>query len=760
MKLSRNKIPKLLNSCSQTKKIYSINEKKIPHYNSTFRKKRINNLRQKSLKKKVKGGTPTATAASTRQKAPIKPDEVKPAQSAAKQTNSTVEQSKKDAAEKIQKLVRGKQKKQKEEKEETAAEKIQKFVKGKQKKQKKEKQETAAKKIQELVKGKQKKLKEEKEEAAAKIIQKLVKGKQKKQKEEKTKQPTSEEIIPANSLQDESEDGISQIFSQLNKKVDMLKELSPDDIKSILKQDITNNENIIEILTAIQNSGNATDNQNNELQKLLSISDEKKIILQKLANQHSNISENSNDNTNDNTNKKNKYLIELFFDNAGMHVGAINGEIGLNNFNQLFGQIIDPFQRKQENPPQQPEAVPTSSESEPEPQPEAVPTPAATLSAASAATLPAASAATLPTPAATQAAPASTEQSEAGPASSESEPEATPVATAVAATTPAATAASTAVAATTPAATAVAATTPAASTLPAATPEVTPAATLPTQTTPAAPAAAATPATPAATPAAPKTTKKQIYKLAEKGITTTNSDNNATQLVQNKKQIQQIANTLGIQVSNAKVDTTPKQVPIWQIMVGNYNPEFLQKYPDYLFLYGENLLNTGGDGPGEITQAIIRTSPNSFGINTCKAPGDCWKPGELKQATVQFLEDINKLLQVFFDPSSSNKNLSKKVPYRSIIIPVQKIGNQYKIALGRGVADLPKNAPEVYNMLEILIEQLKRHLNNKLQPSKNNSQENVNLKNPFTYTNNDIQIEGAKWVTGSPTLKPLQGTTD
>ena len=490
----------------------------------------------------------------------------------------------------------------------------------------------------------------------------------------------------------------------------MLKELSPDDIKSILKQDISNNENIIEILTAIQNSGNATDHQNNELQKLLSISDQKKIILQKLANQHSNISENSNDNTN----KKNKYLIELFFDNAGMHIGAINGEIGLNNFNQLFGQIIDPFQRKQENPPQQPEAVPTSTESEPEPQPAAsAATPAASASAA--------------TPVATPAA-AST------PASA-STPVATPASATPAAATPA-----TPASASTPASAAQASATPA-STLPTPAATATPVAALPT---------------PASTAAALKPlTQDQIYELADKGITTINKQN-TTDLVQNKKQIQYIAKSLGIPVSNAKVDTTPKQVPIWQIMAENYNPEFLQKYPDYLFLYGENKLNTGGE---EKTQAIIRTSPNSFGINTCKAPGDCWKPGELKQATVQFLEDINKLLQVFFDPSSSNKHLSKKVPYRSIIIPVQKIGNQYKIALGRGIADLPKNAPEVYDMLEVLIEQLKRHLDNKLQPPKDSSQENANLKIPFTYTNNGRQIEGAKWVTGSPTLKPLQGIT-
>ena len=56
MKLSKNKIPKLLKSKHQSRK--RCRKKKIHSKNgNTFRKRKVTNLRQKTLKRYLKGGT-------------------------------------------------------------------------------------------------------------------------------------------------------------------------------------------------------------------------------------------------------------------------------------------------------------------------------------------------------------------------------------------------------------------------------------------------------------------------------------------------------------------------------------------------------------------------------------------------------------------------------------------------------------------------------------------------------------------------------
>ena len=63
MKLSNSKIPKLLSSKHQSKKrkYNNIKHKRNANMKNSFRKKYITNLRQKSLKKRLKGGTISET---------------------------------------------------------------------------------------------------------------------------------------------------------------------------------------------------------------------------------------------------------------------------------------------------------------------------------------------------------------------------------------------------------------------------------------------------------------------------------------------------------------------------------------------------------------------------------------------------------------------------------------------------------------------------------------------------------------------------
>jgi hypothetical protein len=75
----------------------------------------------------------------------------------------------------------------------------------------------------------------------------------------------------------------------------------------------------------------------------------------------------------------------------------------------------------------------------------------------------------------------------------------------------------------------------------------------------------------------------------------------------------------------------------------NYYRELLQKYPNYTFVFGDNLKQTGYAG-----QALIRSEPNSFGISTKRLPAmsnDAFMTGtpEDYKAVDKAFDEVDKL---------------------------------------------------------------------------------------------------------------------
>ena len=106
-----------------------------------------------------------------------------------------------------------------------------------------------------------------------------------------------------------------------------------------------------------------------------------------------------------------------------------------------------------------------------------------------------------------------------------------------------------------------------------------------------------------------------------------------------------------------------------------YSIEFCQKYPNYLFVFGDNTIGKGMGG-----QAIIRHQPNAYGIPTKKLPSSSYNS--------------------FFSDNDYDKNVAiiKKAiddmpidEYDYIVFP--------DAGLGTGLAELPKRAPSTYRFL-------------------------------------------------------------
>ena len=117
-----------------------------------------------------------------------------------------------------------------------------------------------------------------------------------------------------------------------------------------------------------------------------------------------------------------------------------------------------------------------------------------------------------------------------------------------------------------------------------------------------------------------------------------------------------------------------------------YTKQDTTKFPNGLFIFGENDKYKGTDKEQSGTQAIIRgTGHNIVGIRTCYAPGEGFRDSTLPENKRMIDEDINELIIKF--------NYMKKV-----------YGNKAKIYLpkslpGTGVADLPEKAKLTWQYL-------------------------------------------------------------
>lgn len=114
---------------------------------------------------------------------------------------------------------------------------------------------------------------------------------------------------------------------------------------------------------------------------------------------------------------------------------------------------------------------------------------------------------------------------------------------------------------------------------------------------------------------------------------------------------------------------------------GRLTPELCDEFPDYTFVFGDNLLGFGMGG-----QAIIRGKRNAFGVPTKRKPS---------MAAGSFFEegnsaDLDKVLQKL-------KILWLKLANNTtVVIPVNDKG---EVSLGLERAELPIRAPSIYETI-------------------------------------------------------------
>lgn len=108
----------------------------------------------------------------------------------------------------------------------------------------------------------------------------------------------------------------------------------------------------------------------------------------------------------------------------------------------------------------------------------------------------------------------------------------------------------------------------------------------------------------------------------------------------------------------------------------NLNIELCRKYPDYTFVFGDNLL-----GYGKAGQAQIRDEVNALGIPTKRMPSMQFD-AFFKDTSLQDWDAVIKQLAVV-DTLLSSKS--------TVIFP--------KHGLGTGLAKLPLKAPNIHNFI-------------------------------------------------------------
>ena len=104
--------------------------------------------------------------------------------------------------------------------------------------------------------------------------------------------------------------------------------------------------------------------------------------------------------------------------------------------------------------------------------------------------------------------------------------------------------------------------------------------------------------------------------------------------------------------------------------------EQCRKYPDYTFVFGDNMQQKGKAG-----QAVIRNEPNAFGIPTKLAP--CMEPGCFFSDQKDEYIHVRALLEKLFHMHEAE---------RVIVLPEDPIGS--------GMAKLNENSPQIWAMIQ------------------------------------------------------------
>jgi hypothetical protein len=119
------------------------------------------------------------------------------------------------------------------------------------------------------------------------------------------------------------------------------------------------------------------------------------------------------------------------------------------------------------------------------------------------------------------------------------------------------------------------------------------------------------------------------------------------------------------------------------VCFSNYTPELLQKHPNFLFVFGDNLTKTVGNGG----QAIIRNETNALGLVTKRLPSHT--PDAYMTGTDEDYYYVDKDLTTIRNLLSSGS---------SILFPAA--------GLGTGLARLQTTAPDLLSYIDSEVSKL------------------------------------------------------
>lgn len=106
----------------------------------------------------------------------------------------------------------------------------------------------------------------------------------------------------------------------------------------------------------------------------------------------------------------------------------------------------------------------------------------------------------------------------------------------------------------------------------------------------------------------------------------------------------------------------------------HYTPALLRANPNFLFVFGDNLMRAGKGG-----QAAIRDEPNARGLATKVSPHNFFTDNEIHEIAIS-----NEILRIL-----------KIATFRMVVIPFTD-----RVELGTGLSELPTRAPLLYEILK------------------------------------------------------------